>query len=243
MAAFGNDPDKIGRYQQFWNRESVSRPLTGFSMAGWFPLTDFRACRAWHARYVTPEMIDPGAFLEDHLRILSEGEWTGDDMIRGVCPGQVAIPWLPAMLGCRIHVLPDSLLGEEQTLSWEQARAVYPDCAGAWFQKYAQFLAALVRLSGGAFPVSHTPELGPTDLHAVMRGHTQKSQPLCSGILARFSATSLTRHGNACRCSAGAISTRNTRCGRPGRLCECRKTLLRCTRPLFTAGSCSLSIA
>ncbi|MFB3828359.1 MAG: hypothetical protein ACE15B_16440 [Bryobacteraceae bacterium] len=172
-APFGNRPDKIERYRQFWKREPVSRPLTGFSLAGWFPFADFRACRAWQETHVTPEMIEPGAFVEDHLRMLGEGEWMDDDIIRGACPGQVAIPWLPAALGCAVRILPGNLLGEERNLPWEEALAVRFDRAGAWFGKYTAFLAALVRASGGAFPVSHTPELGPTDLHAVLRGHTQ----------------------------------------------------------------------
>jgi len=47
---FGNDRAKIGRYVSFWNRDPVSRPLVGFSLVGWFPLSEFRACRSWTAR-------------------------------------------------------------------------------------------------------------------------------------------------------------------------------------------------
>ena len=35
---FGNDPEKIERYRAFWNRDSVDRPLVGFSFVGWYPL-------------------------------------------------------------------------------------------------------------------------------------------------------------------------------------------------------------
>lgn len=171
-APFGNDPRKIERYKAFWNREAVGRPLTGFSLAGWFPLSDFEACRSWRCAYLAPEMIAPEEFLADHLRMLREGEWIDDDLIRGACPGQVAIPWLPAMLNCALRILPDNILGEERRLSWPEALAVRLDRNSAWFTKYTEFLAALVRASGGAFPVGHTPELGPTDLHAVLRGHT-----------------------------------------------------------------------
>jgi len=170
---FGNDPAKIARYRAFWARDDVSRPLVGFSFAGWFPLGEFEACQAWGSDgYLTPEMIDPGAFLDDHLRMLREGEEVDDDIIRGACPAQVAIPWLPGMLGSRQRILPHNVLGEEQHLSWDEALRVRLDPENPWFRKYMEFAAVLVRASNGRFPVSHSPEIGPTDLHAVLRGHT-----------------------------------------------------------------------
>lgn len=173
-APFGNDPAKIAGYRAFWNREPVRRPLAGFTLVGWFPIDEFAASRAWGpAEYLTPGMIDPEAFLPDHLRMLREGEWMDDDIIRGACPGQVAIPWLPAMLGCAMRILPHNVLGEEQGLPWEQALEVRLDRGNPWYCKYFEFADALVRASAGRFPVSHSAELGPTDLLAALRGHTQ----------------------------------------------------------------------
>jgi hypothetical protein len=196
-APFGNDPAKIERYRAFWKRSDVSRPLVGFSLVGWFPLQEFAACEAWGTvEYLTPEMIDPQAFLADHLRILREGESIDDDLIRGACPGQVAIPWLPGIVGCKARILPHNILGEEQNLSWDEALGVCLDRTSGWFQKYMDFSAALVRVAQGRFPVSHAAEIGPTDLHAVLRGHTQsvldladepqKSQELLHRVTAIF---------------------------------------------------------
>ncbi|MGA1996692.1 MAG: hypothetical protein ABSH45_13010 [Bryobacteraceae bacterium] len=169
---FGNDPSKIARYRDFWNREAARRPLVGFSLVGWFPLNEFSARESWGtADYLTPGMIDVEAFLPDHIRILREGERIGDDLIRGACPGQVAIPWLPGMLGCQVRILPGNVLGEERNLSLDEALRVELDRDSPWFRKYMEFAEALVRASGGTFPVSHSAELGPTDLHAVLRGH------------------------------------------------------------------------
>ena len=171
--AFGNDPAKIDGYKAFWNRDDVKRPLVGFSLVGWFPLEEFSAATAWGAAaYLTPEMIQPEAFLEDHLRMLREGEAVDDDVIRGACPGQVAIPWLPGMLGSKARILPHNVLGEEQRLSWGEALAVRLDHDNPWFRKYLDFAEALVRAAAGRFPVSHSAELGPADLHALLRGHT-----------------------------------------------------------------------
>jgi len=169
---FGNDPSKIARYLAFWNRDAVARPLVGFTLVGWFPLNEFSARHAWgNADYLTPDMIAVGAFLPDHIRTLREGERFDDDLIRGACPGQVAIPWLPGMLGCRVRILPENVLGEERNLPLAEALKVGLDRDNPWFLKYMEFAAALVRASNGEFPVSHSAELGPTDLHAVLRGH------------------------------------------------------------------------
>ncbi len=171
---FGNDPAKIARYRAFWDRTAVLRPLVGFSLVGWFPVQEFQACQAWRSLdYVTPEMIDPQAFLEDHLRLLREGEIVGDDLIRGACPGQVAIPWLPGIAGCRMRAFPDSILGEEQCLSLDQVASLGLDRENPWFKKYLEFGLALVRAAEGRFPVGHSAEVGPTDLHGLLRGHTR----------------------------------------------------------------------
>lgn len=176
MAAFpfGNDPAKIARYQAFWSRAGSRRPLVGFSFAGWFPVRDFAACRAWKgAEYLEPGMIDPAAFAADHVRLLREGERIDDDLIRGACPAQLAFPWLPGMLGCKVRILPETIVGEERGCSWEEALAARLDPENPWYRKYIEYAETLVRLSGGAFPVSHAAEIGPTDLHAVLRGHTR----------------------------------------------------------------------
>ena len=121
--AYGNDPAKIEKYKAFWNRDSVGRPLVGFTLVGWFPFKYFTPCNGWTVdEYVTPEMIDPSEWLDDQERLLEEGEKIEDDLIRGVCPTQVAFPcFLTAALGAKIRVLPDTVLGEEQKLSWEDA--------------------------------------------------------------------------------------------------------------------------
>ncbi|UCF90638.1 MAG: hypothetical protein JSW39_20435 [Desulfobacterales bacterium] len=173
-AAFGNDPAKIAKYRAFWKREDVRRPLVGFSFIGWFPLEEFAACKAWgSSAYLTPEMIDPEAFMDDYLRLLREGEAIDDDIIRGACPIQVAVPFLPGMLGCQVRILPGNVMGEEQLLTWDEALQVRLDPENPWFRKYMEFAQALVEKSQGRFPVSHGPEIGPTDLHAVLRGHNQ----------------------------------------------------------------------
>lgn len=173
--SFGNNPEKIGRYRAFWNRDKVDRPLVGFSFVGWYPLEYFSVCKSWKVDdFITPEMLIPEEWLDDYEGLLREGETAGDDMIRGACPIQVAFPcFLPAILGCDIRVLPDNVMGLEQQLPWEQALEKGLDRENPWYLKYMEFVDALVKRADGRYPVSHGVELGPTDLHALLRGHNE----------------------------------------------------------------------
>jgi hypothetical protein len=152
---FGNDPVKIERYKGFWNREAATRPLIGFSIKSWFPLEEFAASRAWKSHDIlTPEMVDPEAFMADQERLLQEGEAMDDDLLRGASPSQ-AVPWLDGMLGSTLRILPGSLLGAEQSLPWEALARLRLDPDNPWYRKYMEFGETLVRRSRGRFPVSH----------------------------------------------------------------------------------------
>ncbi len=171
--AFGNDRAKVDRYRAFWARATVERPLVGFSIKSWFPLQEFSASAAWQDRRVlTPEMIEPEAFLDDQERLLREGEVIDDDIFRGASPSQ-AVPWLDGMLGATLRILPGTVLGVERTLAWDDLAALRLDPQNPWFTKYIEFIETLVRRSAGRYPVSHGALIGPSDIAALVRGHTQ----------------------------------------------------------------------
>ena len=62
------------------------------------------------AEYLTPDMVEPSAFMDDQERLLREGETLDDDIFRGACPSQ-AVHWLVAMMGAPLRILPGSILG------------------------------------------------------------------------------------------------------------------------------------
>ena len=171
---FGNDPAKIEGYRTFWSRENV-KPLVGFTYIGWFPVQYFETCRNWKVDdYISSDMIDPEEWLEDQERLLEEGEEIEDDILRGACPTQVAFPcFIPAALGSKIRVLPDTVIGEEIKLSWDRALQADVDLQNPWVTTYLDFIRALAKRADGRYPVSHGAELGPTDLHAILRGHNE----------------------------------------------------------------------
>jgi hypothetical protein len=148
--------------------------MVGFSLVGWFPLLEFSASTVWQEqRYLAPEMFVPRDLVDDHVRMLKREDAIDDDLIRGVGPMQVAVPFMPGILGCRLRVLPENVMGEERNLSWDEVLDIRLDPENAWYRKYLQLAEALVERAQGRFPVSHGAEIGPTDMHAVLRGHSQ----------------------------------------------------------------------
>ena len=173
-APFGNDPAKIERYQAFWKRTEVSRPLVGFTLRGWFPLDEYAATRAWPVNsHLTPDMVVPDAFLDDEERLLKEGEILDDDIVRGDMPAAAVIPWLSGMLGSTLRILPGNVLGEDRSATWDEMEMLRLDRQNPWFKKYVEFAQALVRHSNGRYPVSHGALVGPCDILGELRGHTQ----------------------------------------------------------------------
>jgi len=171
---FGNDPRKIDRYIAFWNRDPVDRPLVGFTFRGWLPVQEYSVSRSWPVdTYLTPDMIQPEAFLLDEEELLREGERIDDDLIRGTSPASAVLPWMAAILGARLRVLPGSVLGEEETRSWEEIEHITLDFKDPWLQKYFEFADALAMRAAGQFPISHGALVGPADMLGQVRGHTQ----------------------------------------------------------------------
>ena len=170
---FGNDPHKIERYRTFWNREAVERPLIGFSTLTWFPLDEFSASAAWLQNApLTPDMVNPELFLDEHEEKLREGEWMDDDMIRGCSPSQ-AVFWCCGTLGCEMRVLPGNVVCVDRNLDWDEVLGFKVDLGHPWFQKYLAYIDALVKRSAGRFPVSHGMLMGPLDFAVALRGHEQ----------------------------------------------------------------------
>jgi len=175
---FGNDPAKITRYRAFWERAPVDRPMVGFSFKSWFPLEEYTASARWQsAEVLTPDMVEPEAFMDDQERLLREGEILDDDILRGASPSQ-AVPWLVGMLGARLRILPGSILGEQRTLPWSELEGIRLDYDNPWFRTYIDFVQTLVRRADGRFPVSHGTLVGPTDLAAFLRGASQSVMDL-----------------------------------------------------------------
>ena len=170
---FGNDPAKINGYKKFWNRGAVRRPLVGFSFKSWLPLYEYHASSIWPTdTYLTPNMIRPEDFLEDQVKLLSEGVTMDDDILRGASAIQ-SVFWGDGILGCKMRVLPGTVVAEPQNLEWSQIYDVSFDHESPWYKKYISFTKVLMEYSAGRFPVSHGTLNGPIDYAVSLRGHEQ----------------------------------------------------------------------
>ncbi|MDR2843023.1 MAG: hypothetical protein LBV57_00055 [Candidatus Symbiothrix sp.] len=170
---FGNDPAKVEGYKKFWSRESVKRPLIGFSFKSWFPLDEFKASRAWGKDApLTLDMVVPEDFLDDQETLLREGETIDDDIFRGACPAQMLM-WGDAILGSSMRVLPGNVVAEPMNLSWEEIDKIGFDRNSPWCKKYIEFIDVLVKSSAGKYPITHGMLNGPMDYAVTFRGHEQ----------------------------------------------------------------------
>jgi len=169
---FGNNPEKIEGYKKFWERDSVSRPLVGFTYKSWLPVEEYKITSSWPIDAVlSPEMVNPYDFLEDQDKMLLEGNYMDDDIIRGGCPHQ-GIPWNCAIIGGKLKILPGSLLAEDMNLELKDIPGIRIDDSNPWFNKYMDYIESLVMHADGRYPVSHGCVVGPTDLAVILRGHT-----------------------------------------------------------------------
>lgn len=173
MDEFGNYPEKKENYVKFWNRDSVSRPLVGFTKKGWLPVNEYKVTASWEVdSTLTLEMVNPEDFLDDQEEMLREGPLFDDDIIRGASPHQ-GIPWNCALLGGPVKIFPGSLLAEDLHYDLEAIPEIKSDLSNPWLVKYLDYIDALVERSAGRYPVSHGSVVGPSDLFVILRGHTE----------------------------------------------------------------------
>ena len=84
MATRSRAAGKIERYNSFWCRTPIDRPLIGFSVGEWFPLQSYRAMQKLRGQpELVPDDLRPEEFLTDYEGIVASWDGVEDDMIRG----------------------------------------------------------------------------------------------------------------------------------------------------------------
>jgi len=173
LVEFRDLEEKIKRYKAFWNRETVERPLIGFSLGGWFPLKSYRALEK--LRGVTPlkpDMICPEDFFSDYDRLISQFGLVKDDIIRAIAP-LPPFPWLEAMLGVPMQVGDESIWVREGGFDYANMDRLDFSPQNPWRRKYLEFVAVLYERYRGKAPVGQPILRGVSDLVASLRGSQQ----------------------------------------------------------------------
>lgn len=162
---------KVARYKQFWSMADVKRPIIGSDIGGYFPLDRF-TISAEEGQEISPGEVDPGSYLTDYEEFLQASIMVGDDLLRGVSPIS-AVPWMEAMLGCKVMRGGDSIWAQELHGSWEGLLSIQLDPSNPWLTKYLEFIEILQDHFRNVCPVGQPILRGMSDLIAVLRGHSE----------------------------------------------------------------------
>jgi len=164
--------EKLARYREFWDLKSVSRPMVGFDVGGWFPFQRYTDLKNIEEKgFIEPSNLDARRSLHDYAAFLERSLKVEDDFIKGVCPIQ-AIPWMEGILGCRLQRSGQTVWAEERKASWEEL-STSPDTSEPWFSTYLDFVRVLTEEAKGRYPVGLPILRGITDMSGALRGHTE----------------------------------------------------------------------
>lgn len=159
----------LQQHAAWWRREALlvarvpSAPLSDL----WLPLVD--GATASEDLEVRPEMLDLDRLAGEPLE---PGDLGFDgDRIHAAAP-YARIPWLEAILGCRIHatIKSGSMRAQSFVHDWSQWRGTAGWQESPWLAALVGLIERLVAGSNGRRAVTHTLMRGPVDLAEAVLG-------------------------------------------------------------------------
>jgi hypothetical protein len=160
-------------HQDFWMKRN-SVPVVSYRRGDFFFSRHFKAAADLlvPGRIITPEILDVSEFLSDYERMYQEsleteqsGFWSGEPY--------TGIPWMEAILGCRITAGESSFTSEPLPTDKSLEASFVLDQNNPWLLKYLEFTRELVTLSDGRFPVGQPIMRGPTDMTGALLGQSE----------------------------------------------------------------------
>lgn len=162
--------DRLARNEAFWSHGPAPRPLFGVAVNITFPAVRFAELATGQGR-ITPDLIDPEAFLADWDRSYAHTEARAEDLFMVASPYS-AIPWMEAIAGCEVYASPasSSIWAEHPDPSWQGLKRVGFDPNNPWLLKLIECATVLREHAAGRYPISAPILRGVSDIAAALLG-------------------------------------------------------------------------
>lgn len=164
-------PDFAWRHTAFLTRAPVDRPLLGLWVGDYFFTTQFpNGVARWQVgTEITPAQVSLAQFLPDYQNLYELHERLNDDFfyVGSAYPG---LPWMEALMGCRVFAAETSAWSEPFLFDYAQLDDLPPVRQSAWFNTLIEMTTGLVEWAAERFPVNAPLLRGPADIAAAMRG-------------------------------------------------------------------------
>lgn len=162
----------ITRHEAFLDRDPVERPLVGLWLGGYYPAEQFPCGSSqWReGQTLQPHDVRMKDFAADYQSLYHIHQDADDDFFY-VGSAYWGIPWLEAILGCRVMVGKATCWVGPCLQHLEETAALANDLDdNPWFECLAEFTNELVEFADGRFPVCPPLLRGPGDAAGAMRG-------------------------------------------------------------------------
>ena len=177
MSPTHSRPDNAARIEMhrlFWERGSQPWPIAAFRIEPHqftaFHYQPGETLLKTH-KVITPDLLEVEAYLSDYERMFQDAEALGQDAFWTADPF-TAIPWIEAILGCRVTATDSSFVSEPCMKSPEEMDRIKIDPDNPWLAKYLEFTDMLVEAGRGRFPVGQPILRGPSDVASALLGQT-----------------------------------------------------------------------
>ena len=165
--------EKIEKHRLFWERYEVKCPLVGFTVGAgpdaWsYWATNPGAAALWSRDEILPEHVGPRAFVEGQRTYLESVSGI-DDAFRTAIPF-ASIPWMEAIIGCRIVSTEAQFVSRSFLKCIEEYEPIMFDADNPWARKYVEFIEVYREAFGAVHPVGQSVLRGASDLLAALLG-------------------------------------------------------------------------
>ncbi|MDW7658054.1 MAG: hypothetical protein SCM11_12870 [Bacillota bacterium] len=173
--------NRIDLHRSYWLDDHPDRFLSSFRIGDYFFASKFRAATLLlkPGLTITPDMIRIDDFRADYERLFAEAESIGQSGF-WVAEPFTAIPWMEAILGCRIIAGSESFIAQPPDVGNLLSDSRLDQCLNAdilhnnpWFETYIAFTERLVEWSQGRFPVGQPILRGISDMLGALLGQTE----------------------------------------------------------------------